>query len=150
MNEVGRVMALSVGQRRGEGKARVDFAYLQSGYGLVGDAHAGPGAMQVSLVAMEDVEEVNRTYGLEAGPGDFAANIAVAGLNLAALPLGSQLRLGQAKVEVAQIGKDRNLAHDFSFRGISLLVDKGVFCRVLSSGWVRVGDRAEVLSPSEY
>lgn len=146
MNRVGRVVALGASRRRGEGKTQIECAYLRSGHGLVGDAHAGPGDMQVSLVAIEDVEEVNRIYGLGAGPGDFAANIAVAGLDLVRLPIGSQLRVGQAVLEVTRIGKDRSTPHRFSFHGVSLLVRRGAFCRVVSSGWVKVGDRAEVLS----
>jgi len=138
------VVAVCAGERRGEGKVDVGRGYLREGYGLVGDAHAGPGDRQVSLIALADVESAASAIGLPAGPGDFAANIGIDGLNLAGLPPGTRLRVGEAVLVVTHIGKKNVGPHHFSLHGIALLVERGVFCRVLRSGWVQKGDPAFV------
>ncbi|MHB1416703.1 MAG: MOSC domain-containing protein [Chloroflexota bacterium] len=148
MSEKGRVVAVCAGERRHEGKHDVHEGYVREDYGLVGDAHAGPGDSQITLVAIEDVERIDREKGIAGGPGDFAANVATRGLDLVSLPPGSQVRVGQALLEVTHIGKDPSLAHSFSFQGVSLLVERGVFCRVLKGGQVKEGDEAEIVSRS--
>ena len=146
MSVFGSVVAVCVGERRCVGKKSVGQGYLQRDFGLEGDAHAGQFERQVSLVAIEDVEAVNAAKGLQLGPGDCAAIIAVAGLALAGLPIGTRLRVGQATLEITRIGKGPTLAHRFSYCGISVLVDRGVFCRVISSGLVREGDIVTICS----
>jgi MOSC domain-containing protein YiiM len=126
----------------------VEAGYLSPNYGLAGDAHAGPGDRQVSLVAVEDVEAVCRQHGIMAGPCDFAANIGTVGLNLMGIPVGGKLKVGEAILEVTGHGKRLDEPHTFSFRGVSLLVEKGLFCRVLEGGRVRNGDPVEVVSPT--
>jgi len=140
------VTCVCVGERRGAPKINIEKGYLRENHGVVGDAHAGPGDRQVSLVAVEDVDSVCREHGIEATPGDFAANVATRGMDLMALPIGCRLRVGQATLEVTRRGKDPSLTHNFSFQGVTLLVHRGVFCRVLAGGWVNEGDTVEVVS----
>ncbi len=68
-------------------------AELRADFGIVGDAHAGSGLRQVSLLAMESIEEL-RAKGADISPGDFAENITVEGLDLSALAVGRRLRIG--------------------------------------------------------
>lgn len=142
----GKVVAVCAGERRGQGKEDVGRGYLQRDYGLVGDAHAGAGDRQVSLVSLADVRAVALTRGVEGGPGDFAANIGVEGLDVAALPAGTLLGVGEAMLEVRHIGKRDAGPHHFSYRGVALLVEKGAFCRVVRSGWVKTGDPVVVIA----
>lgn len=66
-----RIVAVSVSNNKGERKHNVGSAQLLSGLGLEGDAHAGFGHRQVSLLALESIEKM-RQAGLTVGPGDFA------------------------------------------------------------------------------
>ncbi|MBA7622374.1 hypothetical protein ES703_29751 [subsurface metagenome] len=74
-------------------------------HGIEGDAHAGPWHRQVSLLANEDIETM-RGKGIEISCGDFAENITTEGTELAALPIGTRLHLGEVVLEVTQIGKE--------------------------------------------
>ncbi|HEX9190744.1 MAG TPA: MOSC domain-containing protein, partial [Candidatus Deferrimicrobiaceae bacterium] len=100
-----RVIAVSVGGRKGERKRPVPRATLVPDHGVERDAHAGPGHRQVSLLSAESIAKM-REKGLSVGPGDFAENVTVEGIDLAALKVGDRLRIGEALVEISQIGKE--------------------------------------------
>jgi MOSC domain-containing protein YiiM len=55
------------------------------------------------------------------------------------------LQIGKAKVQVIQIGKDPSQSHTYQYQGYSLLPTEGVFCKVIESGEVKVGDFVNVL-----
>jgi MOSC domain-containing protein YiiM len=104
------------------------------------DAHAGPGHRQVSLLAMESIEKM-RGKGVEVGPGDFAENVTVEGIDLAGLTVGDRLLVGEALLEISQIGKE---CHDrcaiYFQAGDCVMPREGVFARVLRGGTVAPGD----------
>lgn len=108
--------------------------------GLEGDAHAGSGHRQVSLLAVESIAKM-KARGLEVAPGDFAENITTSGVDLVSLPVGSRLRLGEALLEVSQIGK---VCHSrctiFEQAGDCVMPREGIFARILIGGNVRTGD----------
>ena len=145
MPEPGLVVGVSTSERRGTGKINIGDGYLERDYGLLGDAHAGT-EKSVSVLALECIEEAVAGKGIAAKPGDFAENITVKGLTLEGIAIGARLALGEAQVEVIQIGKVIDASHTFNFHGLALLVSSGCFCRVVKSGRVRVGDRAQVLT----
>ncbi len=68
---IGRVVAVSVSDRKGVKKANVKTARLLEDHGLENDSHAGKWHRQVSLLAMESIEKI-RNKGLDVSPGDFA------------------------------------------------------------------------------
>jgi MOSC domain-containing protein YiiM len=117
---------------------------LKKGFGLVGDSHGGT-EKEVSLLASESIQKICHEAGISAGPGSFAENITTEGINLISLPIGSKLRVGPAKLEVIQIGKDPSQAHTYHFQGHSLLPMEGIFCKVIESGEVKVGDPISVI-----
>jgi MOSC domain-containing protein YiiM len=41
---------------------------------------------------------------------------------------------------VIQIGKDPSQAHTYNYQGHSILPKEGVFCKVIESGEIKVGD----------
>lgn len=137
--EAGRVVGVCISEKRGTGKINIGKGYLEKEYGLVGDAHAGT-ERQVSVLPLELIEEVARSHGIEARPGDFAENITVQGIDFSAIKPGSRLAVGEAELEVIQIGKEIDASHTFSFHGLALLVKSGCFCRVVRSGRVKAGD----------
>jgi MOSC domain-containing protein YiiM len=142
------LMAVCRSERRSDPKTDVGKGELRVGWGLVGDSHAGParpGRWEISLLAWENVEQLNREHGLGAVPGSFAENLTTRGLDTSCLRVGERLRIGaQVVLEVQQLGKPPEIAHTYSFRGHSLLPSVGVFCRVLAGGVVRKGDSIQV------
>lgn len=132
----GKIVAVCRSFRPTDTKEDLGRGYLREGYGLEGDAHAGQSHREVSLLGLESIQEVNRLHGIGAGPGDFAENLTVRGIDLMALPVGARLRAGRALLEVSQIGKPAGVAHTYNFKGVSILPRKGIFCRVIESGKV--------------
>jgi MOSC domain-containing protein YiiM len=106
---------------------------------LTGDSHAGT-EKEVSLLAIESIEKLCQETGISAGPGCFAENITTEGMDLTSLPIGWKLQVGEAKLEVIQIGKDPSQAHTYNYQGYSILPKEGIFCKVIESGEVKVGD----------
>jgi MOSC domain-containing protein YiiM len=135
-----RVVAVSVSGRKGERKSPVPRATLVPGHGVERDAHAGPGHRQVSLLASESIAKM-REKGLAVGPGDFAENVTVEGIDLTALKVGDRLQVGEALVEISQIGKE---CHDrcaiYFQAGDCVMPREGVFARVIRGGAVAPGD----------
>jgi MOSC domain-containing protein YiiM len=142
----GRIKAISVSSERGTPKANVPEADLKEDFGVVGDAHAGSGHRQVSLLALESVETVRR-QGVEISPGDFAENLTVEGLDLSALHVGSRLKVGDgAELEVTQHGKQcHGRCAIFERLGDCVMPRDGVFARVRRSGHITVGDVIEAI-----
>ncbi len=143
----GRVEAICVSAGKGRKKTPVFAAQFVAGFGIRGDAHAGSGHRQVSLLAAADIE-LMRGGGLpDLNYGDFAENLVVSGLDLDALGLGSRLRVGDGAVlEVTQIGKT---CHErcaiFHQSGDCIMPRRGLFARVAQDGAAAAGDAVEVL-----
>jgi MOSC domain-containing protein YiiM len=143
---------------------------LVEGHGIEGDAHAGrfvqhryqakkapltPNLRQVHLIQSELFEEM-RGSGFVIVPGDLGENITTVGIDLLALPLGTQLHLGEsAVVELTGLRTPCGLIDKFQTglkrsmivwtpRGVTFTA--GVLGIVTSSGDVRPGDlvRAEL------
>jgi MOSC domain-containing protein YiiM len=136
---VGKVVGVCMSQRRTDPKKNVGKGSLQKGLGMVGDSHAGT-EKEVSLLAIEDVHKLCHETGISAEPGCFAENITTEGIDLPSLPIGSRLQIGKAKIKVIQIGKDPSQAHTYNYLGYSILPKEGVFCKVIESGEVKIGD----------
>ena len=134
-----KVVAVCLSEDRGTVKRDVGTGYLRSGYGLVGDAHAGSDK-QVSLLALEDIQKVCAEKQIEAVPGDFAENITTSGIDLVSLPIGARLQVGEAVIKVTRIGKEKHLVHTYNYKGVSILPQRGAFASVEKSGEVRTGD----------
>ena len=140
----GRVKAVCVAAEKGVVKVAVPRARLQRAFGLEGDAHAGPGPRQVSLLADESIARVRAALPALAD-GAFAENIVTAGFDLGATRIGDRIRLGSALLEVTQIGKDcHNDCPIKRATGDCIMPREGVFCRVVESGSVAPGDPVEL------
>lgn len=144
-----RVKAVCASAQRTEPKVSVGQGEFRAGWGLVGDSHAGPpvaNRWQIAVLALEDTERLNREKNLDAVPGSFAENLSTVGLDTSALRVGDRLRIGaEVVLEVEQLGKPPEIAHTFSFKGFSLLPTKGVFCGIVTGGWVKEGDSIVVV-----
>jgi MOSC domain-containing protein YiiM len=143
------IIAVCTSERKGTRKRDVGQAQLRHEWGIEGDAHAGPWHRQVSLLAWESIQKM-RDLGLNVGSGSFAENITTRGINLVELPVGTRLRLGDAEVQVTQIGK---VCHDrcaiYYQAGDCVMPREGIFVRVLRGGTVNVGDRIQVAADAD-
>ena len=128
------ILSINTSERKGEQKTPVERAVLRQGHGIEGDAHAGDWHRQVSLLADEDIA-LMRGRGIELRFGDFAENITTHGIDLAALPIGARLQLGDALLEVTQIGKEcHQHCAIFTAVGDCVMPRRGIFARVLRGG----------------
>ena len=141
-----RVLSINISRAKGVQKEPVDSAVLRPAHGIEGDAHAGNWHRQVSLLADEDIETM-RGKGMDLGYGDFAENITTRGLDLGALPVGSRILIGEAELEITQIGKEcHNRCAIYYQAGDCIMPRQGVFGRVLKEGRICPGDRIDFLS----
>ena len=128
------ILSINVSEKKGAQKKPIPEAVLLQSHGIEGDAHAGPWHRQVSLLANEDIETM-RGRGIEIGNGDFAENITTEGIDLASLPIGTRLHLGEVVLEVTQIGKECH--HGCAIRravGDCVMPRQGIFTRVIRGG----------------
>ena len=139
MKKSGKVVGVCVSQRKTDPKQNVGIGILRKGVGLVGDSHAGT-EKEVSLLAIESIDRLCKETGISAGPGCFAENITTEGMDLTSMPIGSKLKVGEAKLIMIQIGKDPSQAHSYNYQGYSILPKEGVFCKVIESGEIKIGD----------
>ncbi|MGI6548436.1 MAG: MOSC domain-containing protein [Syntrophomonadales bacterium] len=142
----GTIYAISISPERGQLKREVPEADVIENYGIENDGHAGDWGRQVTCLSWDSVQQTNQRCGLNAGPGDFAENILVEGMDLSKLTAGSRIRLGQDVVlEVTQVGKEDHPSIVTKTLGVSLLPSEGLFCRVLKGGRITKGDPVEVM-----
>ncbi len=129
-----KILSINISEKKGEQKTPVAHAFLKTDYGIQGDAHAGNWHRQVSLLADEDIETM-RDKGVDLNFGDFAENITSKGVNLSSLPVGSLIYIGDALLEITQIGKECHQGCAiFQAVGDCVMPRKGVFARVLKGG----------------
>ena len=142
----GKIVAVSISDRKGEKKHNIDQARLKIDHGLEQDAHAGDWHRQVSLLDMQSIARI-REKGLDVDPGNFAENITTDGIRLWELPIGTHLQLGEeVVVEVTQIGKEcHNRCAIFHQVGDCVMPREGIFAKVLQEGTIRPGDTIAVL-----
>lgn len=140
----GQIAAISTSSRKGVRKQNTPEVDLIEGFGIRGDAHAGPWHRQVSLLAMESIEKI-RARGLDVGPGDFAENITTRGIDVPGFRVGDRILVGDCELEVTQIGKVCHSRCAIYYQaGDCVMPREGVFARVLKGGTIRVDDRVQL------
>ena len=168
----GSVVSVNSSERKGQAKRPARAGLLRQDWGLEGDAHAGPGERQVSLLAWESVKQQvaqMRAKGVEcpkarslsdaaAGsgaehrdpcdiePGDYAENLTTTGVDLRTARPGDRIEVGpEAVLEVTRIGKECHQHCDVYRRlGDCVMPREGVFARVLRGGPVAEGDEVRL------
>ncbi|WP_432822190.1 MOSC domain-containing protein [Trichloromonas sp.] len=140
-----RVVAVNLSEKKGERKRPISWGQLRVDHGLVGDAHAGNWHRQVSLLAEESIAKMQR-LGLDVAAGDFAENLTTKGIDLVALPIGTRLSIGDALVEVTQIGKEcHTRCAIYQQAGDCVMPKEGIFVRVVTAGKVESGSPVIIL-----
>lgn len=143
----GVIHSICISPERGQLKAEVPEAMIIEGFGIENDGHGGDWGRQVTCLNYASVLKANAEHGLNAGPGAFAENFLLEGLDFSTLKVGSQIMLGAGAIlEVSQIGKEDHPSVVTRTLGVTLLPYEGLFCRAIKGGTVRKGDPAEQIS----
>lgn len=142
----GKVLAISISEKKGQKKHNIPEAQLMVNHGMKGDAHAGDWHRQISLLGIESIDFM-RKKGANVQPGDFAENITVEGIVLYELPVGSHLRIGKnVELEVTQIGKECHSGCEIQQQiGSCIMPTQGIFAKVIQPGNIYVNDEVVVL-----
>jgi MOSC domain-containing protein YiiM len=144
-NVTAQIVAVCTSEKKGERKTPVEKVELRPNHGLVGDAHAGDWHRQVSLLAHESIEKMQK-MGLDVDSGDFAENLTTNGIVLYTLPVGTHLKVGDTLLEVTQIGKEcHTRCNIYHQAGDCVMPKEGIFVRVLNGGPVQAGDSVVVV-----
>jgi cyclic pyranopterin phosphate synthase len=129
-----KILSLNISLKKGEQKKPVDKFVLKINHGIVGDAHAGNWHRQISLLADEDIDTM-RGKGMKLNFGDFAENITTKGIDLSKIPIGTRLYMGDAVLEITQIGKECHHGCEiFQKIGDCVMPRKGIFAKVIEQG----------------
>ena len=139
------VVAVCISEKKGTIKKEVPEIEVKLHHGIVGDAHAGDWHRQISLLAEESINKMREKIPTLKN-GAFAENIVTRGLTLYTLPIGTKLRVGQALLEVTQIGKECH--NDCAIKkatGDCVMPREGIFTVVLEEGEIKPGDSVEVV-----
>ncbi len=135
------VISVNISEKRGTQKHEVPEIRLIAGYGIDGDAHAGDWHRQVSLLADESIDQMRQEHVSGLVSGAFAENMITRGIDLKNLAVTTRLRIGDALLEITQIGKECH--NDCEIRraaGRCVMPTDGVFARVMEGGSIRPGD----------
>jgi len=142
----GTVYSISVSPGRGQLKKEISEANFIENFGIENDGHAGNWGRQVTCLNLDSVLKANKENNLNCGPGDFAENLLIDGLDFSDLKIGSRLKIAETVIlEVTQIGKEDHPSIVTKTYGVSLLPTEGLFCKVISGGKVKKGAHVDKL-----
>jgi cyclic pyranopterin monophosphate synthase len=141
-----KVVAVNVSEKKGVVKKPVNEINLIEDFGIEADAHAGKWHRQVSLLAVESIDKMKKLGLHKLDFGVFAENITTEGIDLPALPVGTKLQIGEAMLEITQIGKECH--HGCEIRhivGDCVMPREGIFAKVLKGGKITPEDEIKII-----
>lgn len=144
MKETINIRSVNLSTKKGEVKVPSPEIILTT-KGVEGDAHAGPWHRQVSLLAAESIQSYESATGTRVPDGGFGENITTTGFALHhARPL-DRFVCRDVVLELTQVGKKCHGGKCAIYKqsGECIMPDEGIFCRVLSGGALKAGDRLE-------
>lgn len=161
----GRVVAVHRSSSHDFSKHPEDAITLVEGWGVEGDAHAGPTVQHRSRVARDPAapnlrqvhllhaelfdELVDRDHAVF--PGDLGENVTTRGIDLLALPVGTLLQLGDsAQVEVTGLRNPCSQIDRFQRGLMAAVLDKDAQGRtVRKSGVMAIVRQGGILRPGD-
>lgn len=169
-----KVIAVHLNSVHGFSKQAVPVISLLKGLGVEGDAHCGatvkhrsrvaedptqPNLRQVHLIHSELLDEL-AVKGFQVSPGELGENITTEGIDLLALPVGAELRIGaQAVVRLTGLRNPCAQIDHFQPGLLSAVLDRdpdgglirkaGVMGVVLTGGLVTLRDEIAITLPPE-
>lgn len=140
------ILAVNISEKKGASKKAIEKGYFQVNHGLVGDSHAGNCLRQASMLAQESIDKMKELGIKGFCTSKFVENLTTEGITLYELSVGARMKIGEATLEVTQVGKQchqgceiRNLVTD------CVMPRESIFLKVINSGWIKKGDKIEVL-----
>ena len=145
MDKLASVIAVCISKEKGTVKTSVPEIIVRDNHGIIGDAHAGEGNRQVSLLAAESVDKIREKLP-DIKAGAFAENILTLSIILHELPIGTKLQINDTILEVTQIGKE---CHNDGCvikkkTGDCVMPREGIFASVIKGGRIKPGDLIEL------
>lgn len=137
-----KVLAVCWSKHKRTSKADIGEGVFIENYGLTDDAHADSTThRQVSLMATESIKKM-ADLGLTVGPGAFGENLTTEGIDLVALPVGTEVKVGpEVVLEITQIGKVCHTKCAIFYKvGQCIMPEEGIFAKVIHGGKVKTGD----------
>lgn len=140
------VVSVNISVERGFAKHAVSEIELNE-LGIIGDAHAGTGHRQVSILAQESIDKFSKQVNRKFEPGEFAENIIITGLDFDDISIFDIVKIDSVELEITQIGKK---CHDHNCpilrkTGTCIMPDEGIFCRVIDGGIIKPGDETHFI-----
>jgi len=146
----GQIVSVNISDAKGESKTPVQGKVsFKTGWGIVGDVHAGTPDRDVTLLPCEALGGV--PY------GGYGENIDTAGIDILDLPKGTVLTIGQratsgfgsggeqVRIQITQHGKICPSRCSIYYKlGNCIMQEKGVFAKVLEGGEIMAGDEITV------
>ncbi len=136
MNDL-KILSVNLANKRGIKHPVKEIELLKNG--IKDDVHKGSGNRQVSIIDTDHIDLFKKlTQCRDINFGEFAENITVSGIGDAQIIPFDKFKIGEAELEVTQIGKP---FHDkFRELGNYVMPRVGIFCRVSKTGTVKAGD----------
>lgn len=142
---MGKLVAICISKEKGTRKEEIGEVEIIENFGLKDDAHGGNWHRQVSFLEKEQIDAFNKRGG-HVSYGDFGENIVLEGVDLSNVGVGDRLKIGEAIIEITQLGKEcHNRCSIFYSVGECIMPKKGIFGKVLKGGKVSVGEYVELL-----
>ena len=146
---MGKIVGICTSEKRGTVKKEQKEVNLIEGWGLEEDAHGGNWHRQVSLLSYEKIQKF-REKGADVGLGAFGENLIIEGYDFRDLPVGTRFRIGDAILEMTQIGKNcHSHCEIYKRMGDCIMPREGVFTKVLHGGHIQKGDKIEMIPPEQ-
>ncbi len=139
--EKGVIKSINISKEKGKTKESINTATINA-YGIEGDAHAGLWHRQISLMSQDSIDQFIKESAKKIGPGDFAENLTVSGIDFSQIGVFDQLQIGEVVLEVTQIGKKchGHRCAIYSEVGRCIMPEKGIFARVIKPGNIKTND----------
>ena len=141
-----KIVSLNISEKKGVIKTPVDKVFVNK-LGFENDAHAGDWHRQVTLLAKEQVDFFSKEAGRKINFGEFAENITTEGFDLTKVSVLDRFKIGTVELLVTQIGKECHGTSCAIFRevGNCIMPKLGIFCKVLNTGEIKIGDIIEYI-----
>ena len=147
----GKVISIHITQAAGGAMKGIESVRAVPGRGLEGDryfAHTGtysdtPGTgRDITLIESEQVEGIEREYGIKIGPGESRRNITTLGISLNDL-VDKEFKIGEVAVRGMRLCEPCEYVAGLigDPKALKALVHRGgLRCDILTEGTIRVGD----------
>ncbi|RKX88376.1 MAG: MOSC domain-containing protein [Spirochaetes bacterium] len=139
-----KVISISSSPGRGTPKYPVPEGNFIKDFGMEGDGHAGNWHRQVCVFDVSSMDYMS-TEERAACEETYSENITTEGIELHTLPVGTKLKIGETVLEITQIGKDFVKDPSLHTPREVIMHKEGVFCIVLKSGKVNMGDGVSIV-----